>query len=184
MKSGEFIEAFLNRFLHLCYEFSVKYFNYNFISEKFKSLIIFSMKSFAYEPFNDSPPSTYVETPQICKEEPAIPFVPCPCPFPVSIWVPLGENIEVGKSKNQMDDPSLQPSSIYHDPNPMDETLEWFMEPKVKNNPSILQEDTNTHRFNPKSDLDTCHPLSSLSHDPFPIDLIDQYHPQPSSEQV
>jgi len=76
MKSGEYKEDFINQFLHLFYEFPVENFNYNFISENFQSLILLTLKSFEYEPSDDVSLPAYVdhETPQICEEEPTIPF--------------------------------------------------------------------------------------------------------------
>lgn len=58
------------------------------------------------------------------------------------------------------------------------------MEPKVKDNPLIYQYDINTHKFILESDLDSCHPLSSLSNDPFPLDPLDQSLPNPNSDQM
>jgi len=53
------------------------------------------------------------ETPPISEEEPTIPFVYYPPPFPLPIWVPLGDDVKVGKSRNSTVDPSLQPSSTF-----------------------------------------------------------------------
>lgn len=50
------------------------------------------------------------EIPLISEEEPTIPFFPFPH-FPMPIWVPPGDNVEVGKFENQIADSSLQPSS-------------------------------------------------------------------------
>ena len=58
------------------------------------------------------------------------------------------------------------------------------MKHKAKTNTSTFQEDINTHNFNPKSNLNTYHPLSSISHDPLPLDLLYQSFPNPSSDKV
>jgi len=47
------------------------------------------------------------------KEEHTIPFVPCPPPFLVPIWVPPGDDVEVGKSRNLIVDMSLQTLSTF-----------------------------------------------------------------------
>lgn len=67
---------------------------------------------------------------QISWEEPIIPFSPIP-PFIVPIWVPPCNDVEVGKSIDQISIPSSQPSSISHDLDPSEDNLEWFMNVKV-----------------------------------------------------
>lgn len=91
MKYGEYLEDFLNRFLHLCYEFPGEYFDYNFISERFYSFNFISLKLFESKPLEDSSLQTYVdhETPHIRVEEPTGPFVPCPPPFSYQFGFPL-----------------------------------------------------------------------------------------------
>jgi len=59
--------------------------------------------------------------------------------------VPLSENFEVGKFANQIPNPSCQPSSISHDLDLTEDTLEWFMKHMVNINPSIPLDDINTH---------------------------------------
>jgi len=76
-------------------------------------------------------------------------LVPCPPLFSVLMWVPSCDDVEVGIYKNQMVDLSLQLSSIYHDPDLMEEALEWFMEPKVKINSSTPRDDTSIINLNP-----------------------------------
>jgi len=66
----------------------------------------------------------------------------------------------------------------------MEETLEWFMEPNVKANPLISQDGINTHKSSLKSNLNSCHPLSSLSHDPLPHDFLNQPISNPNSDKV
>lgn len=153
MKYNESIEDFINWFLHFCYEFHVEYFNYNFISERFQSLIILPMKSFTSEPFNDCPIPNYVddETPQICEEEPAIPFFPCPPPFPISILVSPSEDVEVEKYENWITNPSIQPPPISHDLIPIEDNLEWFnnfIDPKVKVYPLDFEDHISKNKSN------------------------------------
>lgn len=101
----------------------------HFISEKFQSFIILSLKYFQFEPPNYVSLPTYVdhEAPKICKEEPAIPFVPCPPLFLVPIWVPPSDVVKDGKSENRIVDPSIKPPPISHDLDPIDKSLEWFI---------------------------------------------------------
>lgn len=58
------------------------------------------------------------------------------------------------------------------------------MKPMVKSNLSIPQDDIITHNLNLEFDLDTYHPLPSLSHDPLSLNMPNQYLPSPTSEQV
>lgn len=97
--------------------------------------------------------------------------------------MPICIENQVGKYSNQNFDPYLQPSSISHDIDPMKEALEWFMKPMVKPNLSIPQDGIDTHKSRLEYDLDACHPLSSLSHDLLPLDLLDKSLPNPSIDQ-
>lgn len=54
----------------------------------------------------------------------------------------------------------------------------------MKANPLISQNGIDTHNSSLKFDLNSCHPLSSLSHDPLPHDLLDQPIPNPNSDHV
>ena len=121
-------------------------------------------------------------TPLISEEEFATPFVPCPTPFPVPMRVPSCNDNKFGKFALQIPNPSSQPSPTLHDSDPMEETLEWFIEVKEKANPFISQDGIDTHKSSLKYDLNSWHPLSSLSHDPLPRDFLDQLIPNPSSE--
>jgi len=109
---------------------------------------------------------------QISWEEPIIPFSPIP-PFIVLIWVPPCNDVEVGKSIDQISIPSSQPSSISHDLDPSEDNLEWFMNHIVKNNPSIQPDGINTHNTSLEFYFDYCLPLSSLSYDPLPLEPLD-----------
>lgn len=104
MKLGESLEDFLNLFLHFCHEFPEENFDYNFISNKFQSLVLLSVKHLGSEPLDDSTLPTYIdhETPQICEEEPTVSFFPCPPPFSVPIWVPPCDDVEFGKIFNSL----------------------------------------------------------------------------------
>lgn len=70
----------------------------------------------------------------------------------------------------------------------MEETLEWFMEPRVKTNSSIPQDDLSIVNPNLESgstesitySRDTCHPLPYSCHDTLYLDLIDQSTPPTS----
>lgn len=66
MKSSESVENFLDRFLHLCYEFPKGVINSEFINEFFQSLILLFLKYFESKPLDDVSLPTYVdhETPQ------------------------------------------------------------------------------------------------------------------------
>ena len=44
MKTHESLEDSLDWFLHLCYEFSEEYVNWNFMSERFQHLVLVSLK--------------------------------------------------------------------------------------------------------------------------------------------
>lgn len=84
-----------------------------------------------------------------------------------------------------MVDPPLKLSSICHDPDPMEETLEWFMHPMVKVNSSTPQDDPIILNLNPKSHSiesitflrDICHPPSSTCHYSLYRDLLNQFAP-------
>lgn len=138
------------------------------MKQKFEHLVHISFHGES-EPPDVSPPPTLVnhEKPLILEEEPIIPFDPYPPPFPVLIGVPLCINDEFQKSTNHITNPSLQPSSTYHDSYPVEETLEWFMEPRVKSNPLIPQYDIRDLNLNIESgsteivtfSRGICHPL-------------------------
>ena len=111
------------------------------------------MKSFESKHLDDSSLLTYVdhETPQICEEEPTIPFVPFPPSFSVPIWVPPCDDVEVGKYESKIVDPSFPPSSTSHDFDPIEENLEWFnnyMELEVKVDPLVFKYHVNMHNPN------------------------------------
>lgn len=114
MKLGAFVEDFLYRFIHLYYEFPEGVVDSDFIKEKFQSLILLTLRYFESKLPNDSPPPTYAnhETHQSFEEEPTIPFVPCPPPFLIPIWVSPCDDVEVGKSVNQIFDPYSPPSLL------------------------------------------------------------------------
>lgn len=120
------------------------------------------------------------KTPLILEEEPIVPFVPYPHPFLAPIWVPCCDNGRFRKFANQILTPSYQPSSTSHHLDLIEDNLEWFMEHKVKANHFFSQDDINVHNFSIESDLDTYHILSSVSHDPFSLDLLDKSLPNPS----
>ena len=88
-----------------------------------------------------------------------------------------------------MVDWSLQPSSTSHDLEPLEETLERFMEPRVKANPSTPKYDTSILNLNLESSSiesitsprDICHSLSSTCHDSLYHDPLDQSTPLTSS---
>jgi len=94
--------------------------------------------------------------------------------------VPPYDNVEVGKYTNKIPNPSSQPSSFSHDPNPIDNNLDWFMKPMMNINLSIPPNGINIHNFSLESDFYSYPPLSSLSHDPLPLNLHDQSLPNPS----
>lgn len=128
-----------------------------------------------------SPTLVNLETLLISEEESTIPFSPYPIPFPIPVGVPLCIIV----------DPSLQHASTSHDLYPMEETLEWFMEPRVKTNPSIPQDDTSTLNLNLEfgstesitSSRDIFHPLSSVCHDSLYHDLLDKSAPSNTSSR-
>lgn len=64
------------------------------------------------------------------------------------VGVPLCINVEVRKFLNHIVDLPLQPSSTSHDLDLVEKTLEMFIEPRVKNNPSIPQDDTSILNHN------------------------------------
>ncbi len=66
----------------------------------------------------------------------------------------------------------------------MEEVPEWFMTPTMKTNFPISQDDITALNLNIESDLDTCHPLPSLSHDPLPLNFPNQSLPNLSNEYV
>jgi len=111
MNPNESIDDFYKRFLYLCYEFLGENLDWDFLKVEFESLARISLHG-EYKPPDVYVPQTFVncETPLIPEEEPTIPFVPCPPPFRVPIWVPPCDNVEVGKSINQIPNPSSQPS--------------------------------------------------------------------------
>lgn len=157
MELGESTKVFLNQFLHLCYEFPEEMVDSDFIMEKFHNLILLSLRSFESELLDNSLSPTYPNhgIPQYSMEEAIIPFVPCLPPFPVPIWVPLGDGVKVGKFENQIVDLPIQPSSTSYDPHPIEENLEWlsnFMDAKVKVNPLGFQDHINAHKSNLESD--------------------------------
>jgi len=113
------------------------------------------------------------ETPQYFEEEHLIPFVPCRPPFLVPMWVPLGDDVKVGRNENQTNDMSIQPPSNSYDPYHVGENLECFincMGPKVKVDPLGFQDHINVHKSNfepnPNENLtifgDTLKPLSPM----------------------
>lgn len=98
------------------------------------------------------------------------------------MWVPPCDESKLGNLKNQIVDPSLQSSSTFNESDPMEETLEWFMKPKVMLNSSTFQVENTTHKFNPESNLNTCHPLSYFSNDILLLYLLDWSFLNPSSD--
>ena len=140
MNPNKSIEDFSSQFLHLCYEFLEEDSGLYLFKQKMDNLVHIYLHSESKAPQVSTPPTILNHgSPIISNEEPNTYFVHFH-PFPVLIEVPLCVNFEVGKSINHNSDPSLQVSSTSHDPNPMDETLEWFMEARVKNNPFIYQD--------------------------------------------
>lgn len=150
MNLGESVEDFLHQFLHLCYEFPKGEVDSNFIIEKFHSLILLTLRSFEFKRLDDFPFPTFSnhEAPQSSEDEPTIPLFPCPHPFPVLVFVPPSDDVDVGKNGNQIVDPSSPPSVTSHDLDQMEEISEWFMKPKVKANPLTFHNDLNTCNFN------------------------------------
>ena len=53
MKYDESLEDFMDNFLHLCYEFSKEDVDWDFMSEKFQSLDLVSLKPFASNYIDD-----------------------------------------------------------------------------------------------------------------------------------
>ena len=70
MELGKHRGDFINRFLHLCYEFLEGVVESFFITENFQNLILFTLKYFGSKPLDYSAPSTYMkhEIFQICEE--------------------------------------------------------------------------------------------------------------------
>jgi len=146
MKPKESIEDFSDRFLYLYCQISEEDMNQYFLKQEFECLVLISLHSEPKPPdFPTSPPLVSHGTPLISEEEPIIPFVPCPPPFPVPIRVPPCGDYEVGKSANLILNPPSHSSSIYHDSNSMEEILEWLMKTTGKNNFPILQHDVIIH---------------------------------------
>ena len=94
------------------------------LRKKIQSLILFTLKSFEFQPPDNSnlPTSVNHETTLILEEEPNIHFVPCPPPFSLPIWVPPSDDVKVGKSENQIVDPSIQPPSTFDNLDPIERT--------------------------------------------------------------
>ena len=89
------------------------------------------------------------------------------------MWVPLGDDVKVGRNENQTNDMSIQPPSNSYDPYHVGENLECFincMGPKVKVDPLGFQDHINVHKSNfepnPNENLtifgDTLKPLSPM----------------------
>lgn len=88
MEPNESIEDFSNRFLHLCYEFPEEDMDHYFLKQKFKHLVHISLYSESNTlDVSSSPTPVNHDTPLILEEESTIPFVPCPPPFLVLMWV-------------------------------------------------------------------------------------------------
>ena len=122
------------------------------------------------------------ETHLILEKEHVISFVPYPPSFSAPMQVPPCDDHKVGKSANQIPNLSSHPSFTFHDSDPMEEILEWFMNPMVKNNLSIPQDDIITHNLNIESDLDTCHHLPCLFHDTLSLNMTNQFIPNRRSK--
>lgn len=118
MDPDESVEDFSNRFLNLCYEFPEEDMYRYFLKQNFKHLFHISLHGESKQPYVSSS-STLVnqETPIILDEEPIIPFVPCPPPFAVPMWVPPCNDYKVGKSTHQIPNPFSHPPSDFHDSN-------------------------------------------------------------------
>jgi len=190
MKYNESIEVFFNQFLHFCYEFPKEDIDWDFFKQKFEHLVHISFHGESKPPnVSSSPTLVNRETPLISEEGPNIYFVPCPPLFQVPIGVLLFINVEVGKSINQIVDSSLQPSLTSHYSDLVEENLEIFMEPRVKTNPSIPQDDTSILNLNLEygstesitSSREIFHSLSSTCHDSLYHDPLDHSAPQTSS---
>jgi len=124
------------------------------------------------------------DSPLITEGEPNITFVPYPPAFPVPIWVSAYDNVDVRKYKNQIPNPYSQSTPTFHELDPMGETLEWFMKPKVNANPLISPDRIDTHNSSLKSYLNSYHPISSLFHDTLPLYLVYLPIPNIKSDQV
>lgn len=175
MELNESIENFYNIFLHLHYEFVEEDTYWDLFKHTFKHLVWISLNQFEYKPpyVHVSPTFVSCETPPISEEEPTFYFVPCLPPFPVPILMPPCYSVEVGKSINQISNPYSYHSSTFNDSDPMEEILEWFINQVVNTNASISFGDINTHNISFEYDLDSCHALSSHSHNPLPLDFPD-----------
>ena len=122
MEPSEYVEDFLNLFIHI-YEFPEGVVKSYIIMENFQSLILLFLKYLESKPLDNSlsPNIANHGTPQSSKEEPTI---PCPPHFLVRIWVPLGNDVKFGKYENQIVDLSIQSPSTSYTPLPIEENLE------------------------------------------------------------
>jgi len=138
MKPNESVEDFSDRFLHLSCEFPEEDMDLDFLKQKFHRLFHTSFHG-EPEPLDVSTSPTLVnhEKPLISKDGFTVSFVPCPPPFPIPMRVPPCNDNQVGKFVDQIPNPSLHPPSTFHDLDLIEETLEWFMEPRLKANPLI-----------------------------------------------
>ena len=99
MKPNESIENFFDRFLHLCYESMGEDTNWDLFKKKFKHLVhIFLHDESEPHDVSTSPNFVNHEAPLILEEELANPFVPCPPPFSVLMWVTPFDDNKVGIS--------------------------------------------------------------------------------------
>ena len=85
-KYNEKLDDFIDEFLHLCYEFSEEYLDYDFMAKKFQYLVQISLKQFKSESRDDFTLPTHInhDTYINSGEESTTHFIPSP-PFDVGI---------------------------------------------------------------------------------------------------
>ncbi len=113
MKHYESIRDFSNRFLHICYEFSKEDADWDLFKKMFQHLVHVSLHG---EPkfldVSTFPTPANHETPLILDEEFTSPFVLCHPPFPISMRLSPFDDNKVGKSTNEIPNPTSHSSSI------------------------------------------------------------------------
>lgn len=81
------------------------------------------------------------------------------------MWVNRCGDYKVGKSANQIPNPSSCSPSTFHDPNSMEEILDCLMKPTVNTKSFIWQHDVTIHNLCLEYELGFCYTLSFIGHD-------------------
>jgi len=115
MEPNELVNNFSNEFLHLCYEIQEEDVNWDFLKQEFEHLVLVSSYGEPEPPdFSASPTLADHEAPHIVEGEPNTPFVPCPPPFLVLMWVPRCDDCKAEEPTQHVPIPSshLSPASM------------------------------------------------------------------------